>query len=62
MRSCWRTAPTKSWSEGEGAGIVLPSVFTSIVIPGRGFTEGSLWPCGALWIHGKGHKGRRNGV
>ena len=40
MRSCWRTAPTKSWSEGEGAGIVLPSVFTSIVIPGREFTEG----------------------
>ena len=40
VRSCWRTAPTKSWSEGEGAGIVLPSVFTSIVIPGREFTEG----------------------
>ena len=23
------------------------SVITSIVIPGRGFTEGYLWPCGA---------------
>ena len=33
---------------------MLPSVFTSIAIPGRGFTEGSLWSCGALWIHGKG--------
>ena len=42
------------WSEGEGVGIVLPSVFTSIAIPGRGFTEGSLWPCGALWMHDKG--------
>ena len=55
-----RTDKIKEW--GEGAGIVLHSVFTSIVIPGRGFTDGSLWPCGALWIHGKGHKGRRKGV